>query len=239
MASVSLARKRKTVSLKTAALIDGPGPLRAKPTRFPSTVMERKLTGQGYRFVAGVDEAGRGSWAGPLVAAAVVLVPGLERKPAWCNGVCDSKMIPAEERERLEIAIRRSAAAIGVGIVAPETIDLIGLTAAGNLAFHRALRAMHLTPDYVLVDAFRIPGLSVPQRAIIKGDQLCVSISAASIIAKTYRDRLMSDLDPVYPGYGLAQHKGYGTPEHRQGLLTVGASPIHRHSWQPVVPYVE
>lgn len=200
--------------------------------------MERKLTGEGYRLVAGVDEAGRGSWAGPLVAAAVVLVPGLIRKPAWCQGVCDSKMIPAEERERLEVAIRRSAAAIGVGIVAPETIDLIGLTAAGNLAFLRALRAMHITPDYVLVDAFRIPGLGVPQRAIIKGDQLCVSISAASIIAKTYRDRLMCALDPVYPGYGLAQHKGYGTPEHRRGLVSGGASQIHRHSWQPVVPYV-
>jgi len=200
--------------------------------------MERKLTGEGYRCIAGVDEAGRGSWAGPLVAAAVVLVPGIIRKPAWCHGVCDSKMIPAEERERLEVAIRRSAAAIGVGIVAPETIDLIGLTAAGNLAFHRALRAMHLTPDYVLVDAFRIPGLSIPQRPIIKGDQLCVSISAASIIAKTYRDRLMSDLDPSYPAYGLAQHKGYGTPEHRQGLVAAGASPIHRHSWAPVMPFV-
>jgi ribonuclease HII len=200
--------------------------------------MERKLTGEGYRFVAGVDEAGRGSWAGPLVAAAVVLVPGLVRKPAWCQGVCDSKMIPAEERERLEVAIRRSAAAIGVGIVSPEVIDLIGLTAAGNLAFHRALRAMHQAPDYVLVDAFRIPGLPVPQRAIIKGDQLCVSISAASIIAKTYRDRMMCDLDPLYPAYGLAQHKGYGTPEHRQGLVSAGASQIHRHSWQPVIPYV-
>jgi ribonuclease HII len=147
-------------------------------------------------------------------------------------------MIPAEERERLEVAIRRSAAAIGIGIVAPEIIDLVGLTAAGNLAFHRALRALRLTPDYVLVDAFKIPGLAIPQRAIIKGDQLCVSIAAASIIAKTYRDRLMTDLEPVYPGYGFAQHKGYGTPEHRQGLVTEGASPIHRHSWQPVVPFV-
>ncbi|HEX3244474.1 MAG TPA: ribonuclease HII [Chloroflexota bacterium] len=217
---------------------DVTGPSRAKLPRYPSTVMERGLTREGYRFVAGVDEAGRGSWAGPLVAGAVVLVPDLVRKPAWCQGVCDSKMIPAEERERLEVAIRRSAAAIGVGIVSPEVIDLIGLTAAGHLAFHRALRAMHRAPDYVLVDAFRIPGLPVPQRAIIKGDQLCVSISAASIIAKTYRDRLMRALDPVYPAYGLAQHKGYGTPEHRQGLVSAGASRIHRHSWQPVIPFV-
>jgi ribonuclease HII len=97
---------------------------------------------------------------------------------------------------------------------------------------------MDMAPDYVLVDAFRIPGLAVPQRAIIKGDQLCVSISAASIIAKTYRDRLMCDLDAVYPAYGLAQHKGYGTPEHRQGLVSAGACQIHRHSWQPVIPFV-
>jgi len=206
--------------------------------RYPSSEVERRLTRDGYRLVAGLDEAGRGSWAGPLVAGAVVLAEGLTRKPVWCRGVCDSKMIGPQERERLAIAIRASAVAVGVGIVSPEVIDLIGLTAAGHLAFHRALRGLQIAPDYVLVDAFHIPGLSVPQHAIIRGDQLCVSISAASIIAKTYRDRLMRTLDSDYPAYGLADHKGYGTDQHRKGLVQAGASQIHRHSWRPVVPHV-
>jgi ribonuclease HII len=213
-----------------------PSPL--KSVRYPSSEVERRLTREGYRLVAGLDEAGRGSWAGPLVAGAVVLAEGLTRKPVWCRGVCDSKMIGPQERERLAIAIRASAVAVGVGIVSPEVIDLIGLTAAGHLAFHRALRGLQIAPDYVLVDAFHIPGLSVPQHAIIRGDQLCVSISAASIIAKTYRDRLMRTLDSDYPAYGLADHKGYGTDQHRKGLVQAGASQIHRHSWRPVVPHV-
>ncbi|MFN0069874.1 MAG: ribonuclease HII [Chloroflexota bacterium] len=205
---------------------------------YPSAAMERRLSREGYRIIAGVDEAGRGSWAGPLIAAAVVLAPGLLRKPVWCHGICDSKMLAPDARERLALRIRASASAIGIGLVAPDVIDLIGLTAAGHLAMRRALRSMALAPEYVLVDAFQIPGLTVPQTGIIRGDQLCLSIAAASIIAKTYRDQLMRALDVRFPAYGLAQHKGYGTARHRLGLNTAGASRIHRHTYRPVVPFV-
>jgi len=196
--------------------------------------VERQLGRAGYRFIAGLDEAGRGSWAGPLVAAAVIL-PGLEIQRAWwLRGVADSKLLSPETRERLAKIILRRALSVGVGVVAPESIDLLGLTAAGHLCFWRALRNLGIAPDYLLIDAFRIPDARVPQRGIIGGDRKCVSIAAASIVAKVARDRMMRGLALQYPDYGLDGHKGYGTPEHQRLLIDVGPSSIHRHSWAPV-----
>jgi ribonuclease HII len=204
----------------------------------PSAQAERQLAREGFRFIAGVDEAGRGSWAGPLVAAAVILLESFGRKPVWCRPVCDSKLIPHEQREIVGATIRNRCVSYGVWVVEPEIIDLIGLSAAGHLAMRRALRGLNHAPEFVLVDAFTIPGIDVPQRGIIRGDQLSVSIAAASIVAKTHRDSLLETLDLRYPAYGLARHKGYGTGLHRAGLQAVGASRIHRHSYRPVIPFV-
>lgn len=194
---------------------------------------------EGFQVIAGVDEAGRGSWAGPLVAAAVILGPLGQRRPGWCDGIRDSKLLTPIERERLAAVIRVRAAGIGVGVVAPEWVDLLGLTAAGHLAMWRALRALPVVPEYVLVDAFTIPRLTMMQRAIIHGDRLCLSIAAASIVAKVTRDRIMCELAESYPEYGFEAHKGYGTPHHRERIEAVGISRVHRHSYEPLAPFVQ
>ena len=205
-----------------------------RDVRTPTAAVERTLSLEGFRAIAGVDEAGRGAWAGPLVAGAVILPASVIRRPAWSRTIRDSKLVPEDERTYLAGIIRGHAVAVGVGAVAPEVIDLLGLTAAGHLAMWRALRSLAVGPDYVLVDAFRIPDLTVPQRAIVHGDLLCVSIAAASIIAKTVRDGLLCELDERFPEFGYARNKGYGTAVHRAGLDRVGPTGQHRHSYAPV-----
>jgi ribonuclease HII len=183
----------------------------------------------GYRSVAGIDEVGMGPLAGPAVAAAVVLPCGL-RVP----GLDDSKKMKAEDRERAARLIQRKALAWGVGEAPPSVIDEQGLTRARQLAMEAAVKGLQVEADYLLIDAWDVPDLPLPQMAVVKGDATCASIMAASVLAKVHRDRLMVEFDGMYPGYGFADHKGYATPSHRRALRELGPSPIHRMSWAPI-----
>jgi len=183
----------------------------------------------GYELIAGVDEVGLGPLAGPAVAAAVVLPAGV-RLP----GLNDSKKLKSGQREVLDRLIRRRAIALSVETVAPELIDQQGLIRARQLAMKRAVEGLPRAAEYLLVDAWDVPEVAVPQMCVIKGDAECASIMAASVVAKVYRDRLMIDYDRQYPGYGFALHKGYATAAHKRALLELGPSPIHRMSWAPI-----
>jgi ribonuclease HII len=187
---------------------------------------ERLLWKSGIRAIAGVDEVGVGPLAGPVVAAAVIFPSGTE-----IAGVDDSKRLDPEQRLKLEMAIRQSAAAIGIGAAEVGEIDSLNIYHAALLAMRRAVEQLALKPEHLLVDARTIPGLAIPQNAFNKGDGINFSIAAASIIAKTHRDRLMEGLETQYPGYGFAQHKGYGTPEHQNAIRDLGPCPIHRLSF--------
>lgn len=198
----------------------------------PSFDEEMGLESQGYRRVAGIDEAGCGALAGPVVAAAVILPPIMD--VPWLGEVRDSKQLSAKKREVLFQQVKETAVSWGTGIIGHEVIDARGLTHAVRLAMMRAIGELEPPPDSLLVDFVRLPGVKLPQRNIINGDELCFSIACASIVAKVTRDRLMVEFDGVYPGYGLARHKGYGTTEHLSCLRRLGPSPIHRRSYQPV-----
>ncbi len=200
--------------------------------RCPTFQREAALWRAGFRLVAGVDEVGRGPLAGPVVAAAVVLPPR-SRFP-WLAEVNDSKLLTAAKRERLAGYIREKALAVGFGFQSPDRIDDLGIAVASRLAMAQALAALDPAPDYALIDAFTIAGLDLPHEGIIHGDALCLSIAAASIVAKVERDRLMLTYDEVYPQYGFSRHKGYPTPQHLRALSQVGPSPIHRRSFAPV-----
>jgi ribonuclease HII len=181
-------------------------------------------------MVAGVDEAGMAPLAGPVDAGAVILPQNYKLR-----GLNDSKKIlDPEKRDELALQIKQDAICWSAGIVEVEEIDKINIYHAGLLAMQRAVQGLNSTPDFILVDARKIPNCQTPQRGIIRGDALSASIAAASIIAKTTRDALMLQLDQVYSGYGLASHKGYPTPEHCQALKTLGALPIHRRSFARV-----
>lgn len=190
--------------------------------------IETALHGQGYRRVAGLDEAGRGCLFGPVCAAAVVFAPGRRVK-----GLADSKTLPPETRERLAGEIRAGAEAWAVGWASADEIDRVNIREASRLAMKRAAEALNPPPDYLLADALAID-LPLPQQALIKGDARVEAIAAASILAKTARDALMQELDSQYPGYGLARHKGYATAEHLEALARLGPSPLHRRSFAPV-----
>lgn len=186
---------------------------------------------QGCRAVAGVDEVGVGPLAGPVVAAAVVL-------PAQVDlpGLNDSKKLSAKARERLDQAIREQAVAFSVAEVSPEEIDRMNILQATLEAMRKAISGLdpEVSLDHVLVDARKVPGVPVPQTALVHGDAIDGSIAAASIVAKVHRDALMQRLDALYPGYGLGRHMGYGTAEHIEALGRLGASSIHRRSFAPV-----
>ena len=188
----------------------------------------------GYRRVAGLDEAGRGSWAGPLVAGAVILPPTGLALLRRLDGLRDSKQLSAPERERYFELIGSCAVSVGVGIVSAAVVDVLGLGTAGRLAMERAARALDYEPDYLLIDAFPLSNVHCPQEAIIFGDALCLSIAAASVVAKVHRDRLMERLGSDYPGYGFERHKGYGTAAHARALRALGPSPEHRRSYAPI-----
>jgi ribonuclease HII len=191
---------------------------------------EAELWAQGINLIAGVDEAGMAPLAGPVVAAAVIL-PQNYRLP----GLNDSKKILVEaKREEMAAQIKRDALCWATGRAEVEEIDRLNIYHAGLLAMRRAIEGLTIRPDFALVDARKIPGCPCPQRSIIHGDLLSASIAAASIIAKTTRDAHMAELDRVYPGYGLAAHKGYPTPAHCRALDELGALPIHRRSFAPV-----
>ena len=187
-----------------------------------------------YKFVAGVDEVGRGPLAGPVVAAAVILDPA---RPI--DGLADSKLLSEQKREQLHVLIRERAIAWAVGRAEIEEIDQINILQASLLAMRRAVLALRPQPEFALIDGNRCPILPCPAEAIIKGDMTVAAISAASILAKVTRDREMVELDQLYPGYGFASHKGYPTKVHLTALATLGITPIHRRSFGPVKKYVQ
>lgn len=199
-----------------------------RATRRLSTLLtrERELWASGLERVAGVDEAGVGPLAGPVVAAAVIFPSGF-----GLLGVDDSKKLTPERRGSLALTIRESAVAVAVGIVEPDEIDRINVYRATLAAMARALDGLAVTPDHVLVDARRIPGCDLPQEAIVKGDALCHAIAAASILAKTTRDAMMRRYEDEFPGYGFADHKGYPTESHRDAIRRLGPCAIHRRSF--------
>ena len=182
----------------------------------------------GYQVVAGVDEVGMGPLAGPVVGGAVVLRIG-DR----ILGLDDSKLLTAGQRDRVDAIIRRRAVAFSVCAVDHAQVDRLGLLKARNLASAGAVAGLATKAEYLLVDAFDVPESPLPQMAVVRGDKVCASIMAASIVAKVARDRAMIEYDRLYPGYGFADHKGYATPSHRAAIRRLGPSPIHRTSWAP------
>jgi ribonuclease HII len=197
-------------------------------------ILEAALEGRGFGFIAGVDEAGRGSLAGPVVAAAVILPTG-----CLLPGLDDSKRIDAETRAVLDREIRRHAVALAVGVVEARQIDADDILRASLEAMRRAVVALAPAPEVLLVDAVRVPGVSLPQLPLIHGDALSASIAAASIVAKVHRDGLLEALGRRHPVYGFEQHKGYGTPEHWEALRRYGPCPEHRLTYRGVVPEEE
>ncbi len=195
---------------------------------------ELELRRSGFTAIAGIDEAGRGPLAGPVVAACTVLTALLP-----ISGIDDSKRLSPKRRAELAIEIRSHAAACGLGLASPAEIDELNIYRATQLAMRRALAAAQLRPDIVLVDAMPLPGLGLPIESIVGGDARCTAIAAASILAKEHRDALLCELDAADPRYGFARHKGYGTPEHLDALRRYGPSPYHRRSFAPVAAALE
>lgn len=198
----------------------------------PSLAEEKRLEAQGYQHIAGIDEVGRGALAGPVVAAAIILPRHIDNP--WLNQVKDSKQLIPAKREFLFHHLHEIAIAIGIGVTQPEVIDACGIIKATRLAMKAAIDQLSPSPDSLLIDYMLLPEVPLPQKGIKDGDNLCFSIAGASIIAKVARDRLMIELDQVYPGYRLANHKGYGTKEHIACLCRLGPCPIHRRSFEPV-----
>ena len=189
---------------------------------------EHELYEKGVTYIAGVDEAGRGPLAGPVVAAAVIL-----KKGATFTYVDDSKKLTEKERELALIEIKENAVAIGIGISSVEEIDLINIYRASREAMLSAIKQLKVKPEYVLSDAMPME-LDIPMQSIIKGDAKSVSIAAASIVAKTTRDGYMLEMDKLFPMYGFKQHKGYPTKEHIDAIKTYGITPIHRKTYEPI-----
>lgn len=201
----------------------------------PTLDEEKRLLEMGLLPAAGLDEVGRGCWAGPLVAAAVVLpVEELALCPELLAGVDDSKRLSAGRRQALAGRIYEVALGVGIGEVSPALVDALGILRATALAMRRALARLPLSPRFLLVDGRLALDLPLPQRPLIRGDVRCLSIAAASIVAKVHRDRLMLAWAGRYPRYGFEKHKGYGTAGHRQALERWGPCPLHRRSFAPV-----
>ena len=196
----------------------------------PTWRTEKAFWREGHLRVAGVDEVGRGPLAGPVVAGAVVLP---QSRAKWVRALRDSKMLTAAAREELAAEIRERAD-WGIGIVSPQVIDQINILRATRLAMRRAVLALSMQPDALIVDGREVVYCAIEQRAVIDGDVHCISVSAASIVAKVARDALMRDYELTFPGYGFYENKGYATPEHRSALKAIGPSTLHRLTWQPV-----
>lgn len=213
---------------KTAGAIVSP------PLSQPRDLLEKGARANGFKIIAGGDEAGRGPWAGPVFAAMVILpekyhLPGLD----------DSKKLTRDQRRDLFIRIRNLAVAYGIGRAEPEEIDAINILEATRLAFRRAFEALPLPPDYLLLDFITLPWLKLPFLAIPKGESHSDSIAAASILAKESRDLIMEEMEGTYPGYGFGKHMGYGTPQHQKALAHLGVCPIHRRTFKPVKKVIE
>jgi len=199
----------------------------------PKDFFERMYYGQGYQRIAGVDEVGRGPLAGPVVAAAVVLP-----KDGIGEKLFDSKKIPPKKREELYGIIHSKALGIGIGTIGQEEIDLLNIFQATLKAMALAVKNLPISPDFLLIDGPQGLRLSIPQKPIRKGDQLCNSIAAASIIAKVTRDRMMLECHQKYPQYNFAKHKGYGTKEHRMAIEKFGVCELHRKTFRGVKEYL-
>lgn len=204
----------------------------------PHLDLETPFWQAGLHHVAGLDEAGRGAWAGPVAAAAVILPPnaGIIKK---LQGVRDSKQMTARQREHWASVIQTHAAAWAVGFASPQEIDEIRIVSATRLAMGRALEQLCQQPQHLLIDALLLPNIEVSQTAIIRGDSISLSIAAASVLAKTTRDALMASMDNSHPGYQFARHKGYGTRKHQAALARLGPCDIHRKSFAPIRVLIE
>ena len=195
----------------------------------PGWAHERRIARDGFRSVAGLDEVGRGSLAGPVVVAAVILRPGVS-----IEGVNDSKLLSPRRRDLMVRQILLSSVAWGLGAADSAEIDEINILNATRLAMTRAVGALPERPDHLLIDAVTLPGMAIAQTSLIKGDRISVTIAAASVVAKVMRDRLMEYYDRMYPGFGFAANKGYGTREHLEAVTRQGACPIHRLTFRGV-----
>jgi ribonuclease HII len=202
----------------------------------PSFIEEEELLARGIRLIAGVDEVGRGSIAGPVVAAAVIMPDGF--KAPWLDEVRDSKQLRPTKREILADHIRKTAISFGVGAVSHKLIDTLGIVRASRLAMKQAISRLSPGPEHLLIDYLYLPEVSLPQKGITDGDCRCFSIACASIVAKVARDQMMVRLDRLFSGYRLAENKGYCTEGHLAGLSRLGPSPIHRRTFQPVRWYI-
>lgn len=204
-----------------------------RATLWPTLQQENLLWQSGYHQIAGIDEAGRGALAGPVVAAAVILPAHTQRVGIWAQ-VADSKLLSPTVRTRLAQEICTAAHAWSVGAVSALLIDQLGIAAATRQAMTQAIDTLATRPDYLLIDWVKLPHVHVPQASFIKADRHIVSVAAASILAKVHRDQLLTALQSVYPPYGFAQHKGYGTAAHLAALARFGPCAEHRHTFAPV-----
>jgi ribonuclease HII len=206
--------------------------------RRPDLAIEFELLDDGCSTLAGLDEAGRGAWAGPVVAAAVVLPLDRPDLAESLEGVRDSKQMTPNQRDLWASVIRRIALRIGLGVASSKEVDQQGLIAATREAMGRALEDLGKQPEHLLIDHLPLPDIPLPQTVLTRGDSRALSIASASVIAKVTRDQMMLDLDEHHPGYGFARHKGYGTPQHRAALTHLGPCPSHRFSYTPVAACV-
>lgn len=204
----------------------------------PHLQKEMALLKQGYHFVAGIDEAGRGAWAGPVVAAAVILPVEQADLVGQLTGLNDSKKLTAAHREHLFALISQTALTTAIGLTSAKMVDEMNVLAATRQAMREAVGKLSIQPDYLLVDYVALPQLNQPQQAFAKADTISLTVAAASIIAKVSRDRLMVQFSQQYPGYGFERHKGYGTALHREALAEYGPSPVHRLSFKPLQKYL-
>jgi len=200
----------------------------------PHLQKEIALLRQGYRFVAGLDEAGRGAWAGPVVAAAVILPLDQADLPARLAHLRDSKEMSPALRERLFDVIMAAALAVGVGQASAEQVDSLNVVGATRLAMQQAIAQLAIAPEALLLDHIKLPAVLLPQESFPKAENISLSVAAASVVAKVTRDRLMVELHATYPQYGFDRHKGYGTARHRAALAQFGPAPCHRLSFQPL-----
>ena len=203
-------------------------------TVWPHLQKEMALLSQGYRFIAGLDEAGRGAWAGPVVAAVVILPLDRIDLSQALTGLNDSKKLSPDKRAQFFELLQTTALAAAVGLAPAAIVDELNVVGATRYAMQQALEELSLTPDYLLLDHLNLPAINLPQAAFPKADQISLTVAAASVIAKVTRDRLMIEYNQEHPGYAFDRHKGYGTQIHRAALATHGPCPLHRLSYDPI-----
>jgi ribonuclease HII len=205
----------------------------------PHLQKEIALFKQGYRFIAGLDEAGRGAWAGPVVAAAVILPVDRPELSNILHGLNDSKKLTSLLRSKFFVVVQNTALAVAVGVALPQLVDEVNVVQATRHAMAEALAKLNIVPTYLLLDHLQLPAVNLPQDAFPKADGISLTVSAASVIAKVTRDRLMVELSCQYPGYGFERHKGYGTPGHREALQKLGPCAVHRSSYRPIQAWLD